>query len=148
MNSLNRSKLVQYTALSVLLLLLGCMASAQDIRGKFDLPFTARWGGVVLAPGQYSLTYAPLHPGDRPVITLLHALRFVGVMSAIGTDEGKQYSDASRLTAIRIGATYRITSLQLSAEGEKVYFPTPKRELLEGARSGARRNVPILEASK
>ena len=148
MNSLNRSTIVQSTALAVLLVLLGSMASAQDIHGKFDMAFTARWGGVVLAPGQYSFTYAPLRPGDRPVITLRHDLSYVGTISVLGTDEGKQYLNTSHLTAVRIAAMYRITSLQLSTEGTKVYFLTPKRELLEAARSGAGPNVPVLRASK
>ena len=94
MNSPNRS-IIQYTALPVLLVLLGCMASAQDIRGKFNLPFAARWGGVVLAPGQYSFTYAPLRPGDRPVVALCHDQRYMGVISAAASDEGQRYSDAT-----------------------------------------------------
>jgi hypothetical protein len=76
MNSLNQSKWMKYAAFAVLAVSLGIgLASAQDIEGKFNLPFAARWGGAVLKPGQYSFTYGAMTAGGTPIIKVSHGRR-------------------------------------------------------------------------
>jgi len=148
MNSLKQSRLMRFAVLTALLLSLGRSATAQDIQGKFELPFPAHWGGIVLTPGQYSFSYAPLANGGIPVVVLRQGMRKLGMITGYKTESGQRYSVASHLTAIRVGSTYRIISLQFSAEGTTVGFHVPKVELVEAAQSHSARDIPVLQAAK
>lgn len=149
MNSLKKSNLMKYAALAALAVSLCTgVANAQDVEGKFNLPFTARWGGAVLKPGQYSFTYGATTPGETQVIKISRGRRGVAMILAAPVSEG-QFSDSSHLTAVPVGGTYRITSLQLSEQGIRLGFALPKGEVLEASQTTSpARNVPVLRAAK
>jgi hypothetical protein len=150
MNSLKKSNWMKYTALAVLALSVGRgLANAQDVQGKFNLPFTARWGGTVLTPGHYSFTYGAMTRGGTPMITVYRERRGVAMILTRPASEG-QFSDSSHLTAVPVAGGYRITSLQLSDQGIRLDFPMPRNEALEAsAETGfLARNVPVLRAAK
>jgi hypothetical protein len=110
MNSLKRSNWMKYAALAVLGVSLGSrLANAQDVAGKFNLPFKARWGKLVLDPGKYSFTYGSLTMGQARVIRVCRGQRGVGMILTVLASTG-QFSDSSHLTAVRVGG---VTGLHL-----------------------------------
>jgi hypothetical protein len=150
MNSLKRSKGMKYVALAALAIALaGGLANAQDIEGKFNLPFTARWGGVVLTPGQYSFTYDAVTLGGISFITVRRGTRNLGMIMPCGLASESQSRGRSHLTATLTDGSYRITSLELSDQGIGLRFAIPKSEVLEASQTNrSARNVPVLRASK
>jgi hypothetical protein len=149
MNSLKKSNWMRWAALAALAVSLGStLANAQDIEGKFNLPFTALWGGAVLTPGQYSFTYGAVTPSGTQLITVSRGRRHVAMILAGSTSEG-QFSDPSHLTAVRVAGTYRITSLQLNEQEIRLDFALPKGEVLEASQTTAlAHNVSVLMAAK
>ena len=149
MNSLTNSNWTKYVALTVLAVALSSgFANAQDVAGKFNLPFEARWGNIVLTPGQYSFTYGPLVAGGIQVIELYRNKRGVAMIQATPALEG-QFSNPSHLSAVRVEGGYRITALQLSDPGMKLIFTIPQGEMLEARETASSvKDVPILRAAK
>jgi hypothetical protein len=150
MNSLKTSKWMKYAALAVLAVSLGSgLANAQDVVGKFNLPFTARWGGIVLTPGQYSFSYGAIIAGGAQVIRVNRGRRGVGMILTAPASEGK-FSDTSHLTAVWVAGAYRITSLQLSDPGIRLDFQMPRNEVLEASAQTSLSDwkVPVLRAAK
>lgn len=148
MNSLKRLNWTKYAMLVALAAAMASgLANAQDVQGKFNLPFTARWGATVLTPGHYSFTYDPTRSGSR-VIKVDRGSRGIALILAGPYSEG-QFSGPSHLTAVPMGNAYRITSLQLSEQGIKLNFAIPKGEVLEASQTNpGARTLPILRAAK
>jgi hypothetical protein len=148
MNSLKRSNWMKYAGLAVLAISVGgSLASAQELVGKFNLPFAARWGGVVMTPGQYAFRYAAVTPGGIHVITVRRERRSLGMIMPSGLASEGQSNGTSYLTATRTAGGYSITSLELS--GIRLRFAMPKGEVLEASQTNQlARNVPVLRASR
>jgi hypothetical protein len=149
MNSPKRSIGMKYAALAVLAVALGTsLASAQDVEGKFKLPFTARWGDLVLTPAQYSFLYTQTTSGDAFVVLQREGRNLGVILVGAGASSKGQFSESS-LTAVQVGSTYRITSLQLSDPGMNVRFRIHKGEVLEASQTTRPgRDVPVLQAAK
>ena len=149
MNSLKRSIWIKYATLAILAVAVGSsLAKAQDVGGKFNLPFTVRWGGVVLTPGHYSFIYGRDTAGDSRVVKVYRGTHCLGMILAWLASEG-HFSDPSHLTATQAAGRYRITSLQLSDQGIRLDFPIPRREVLEASQTTRpARKVPVLRAAK
>ncbi|MGH9436180.1 MAG: hypothetical protein ACRD06_09305 [Terriglobia bacterium] len=150
MNSLKRLNGMTYVALAVLAIALGSgLANAQDVEasGKFNLPFTAQWGSIALAPGQYSFTLART-TGGTPTIMVRRGARAVGTV-LVYAESDHRLSGPSHLTAVAISGGYQVTSLQLSSQGIDLAFARPKHEVLEASNtSRPARNVPVMLAEK
>jgi hypothetical protein len=127
--SLTRSfKLVAPLGLA---LLAGCftanLASAQGFyKGSFTLPFQARWGRVVLSPGEYSFTLD--HDSLAGKVTIqAESGRYVGViMNQVFSDQ--QTVDRSELVLVRSGGTYAVRALRLEELGMTLEYSVPKGE--------------------
>jgi hypothetical protein len=125
--SLTRSfKLVAPLGLA---LLAGCFAanpaSAQEVfNGSFTLPFQARWGQVVLSPGEYSFTLD--HGVVGGVVSIRredrHAMGFVPTQ-AIYT---QQTVDHSELILVRSGGTYAVRAVRMAELGLTLEYSAPK----------------------
>jgi hypothetical protein len=127
--SLTRSsKLVVALGLA---LLAGCLtanpASAQDaFKGSFTLPFEARWGNIVLPPGEYSFTLS--HPAVDGIVTIQKETgRYVGRLLNQGVFD-QQRLDRSELILVRRGGNYRIRALRLADLGLTLEYAVPKAE--------------------
>src|SRR5579875_2065990 len=152
MNSLKRLNGMKYVALAALAIALGMgFANAQDVvqtKGEFNLPITVRWGMIVLAPGQYSFTYATRY-GGLPLITVQRGTRSLAMIQGYLAASSEQFSDPSHLTATSTSEGYRITSLELIEQGIRLRFLVPRGEVLEASQTiSPARNVPVLRASK
>jgi hypothetical protein len=148
MNSLKKANWMKHAALALLAVsLAGGLANAQDITGKFNLPFKARWGELVLTPGKYSFTYGLTTTGSARVITVYRGQRGLGMILTGPGSEG-QFSDPSHLTAVWAAGGYRINSLQLSDQGIKLHFGMPRGEVLEASQATQlATNIPVLRAA-
>jgi hypothetical protein len=123
------------------------LASAQDVvRGKFTLPFEARWGADVLLPGDYTFE---LHLTSQPcIVAVRQGDRRVALAMANSVKQG-EISGQSALVATRTGGKYRISALHLAEVGLTLeYTPVkPERPILVQEPVLIQR-VPILMASK
>src|SRR5208282_5625289 len=70
---MNTNKSLRLVKLAVLALVTACfgasLANAQEVQGKFNLPFETHWGNAVLSPGDYSFRLN--FSGDSPDYTVL-----------------------------------------------------------------------------
>jgi hypothetical protein len=122
------SKLVAPLGLA---LLVGCftanLASAQDgYKGSFTLPFEARWGQVVLPPGEYSFTL------DHGTVAGIVSIRGeAGQAAGFVTSQGiydQHTLDHSELILVRSGGNYTIRALRLAERGLTLEYSAPKTE--------------------
>jgi hypothetical protein len=124
---LNRSfKLVAPLGLA---LLAGCLtanlASAQEAyRGKFTLPFEARWGQVVLPAGQYSFTLD--HGTVSGIVSVRGETgRALGFITNPAISDGQTF-DRCELILVRSGENYTIRALRLPELGLTLEYSVPK----------------------
>lgn len=100
------------------------VASAQSFRGKFTLPFAARWGGLTLPAGEYTFSADSLT--NSSLITIEHDGQYLGRVMVAGVTYDTPYK-SSELVALPAGDTYRISLLRLEDQCV-ISFPIPKRE--------------------
>ncbi len=100
------------------------VASAQSYRGKFTLPFAARWGGLTLPAGEYSFTADSITNAN--FISVEHDGQYLGRVMIAGVSYDTPYK-SSELVAVPAGDTYRISVLRLEDQCV-ISFPIPKRE--------------------
>jgi hypothetical protein len=122
------------------------LASAQNvIRGKFTLPFEARWGADVLPAGDYTFD---LNVAKQPcIVTVRQGDRSMALAMANFVERGAT-SGHSALITVRTGGKYQIWTLHLAEAGLTLdYTPLkPERPILAQAPQLIRR-VPVLMAS-
>lgn len=99
-------------------------ASAQAYRGKFTLPFSARWGGLTLTPGDYSFSADSLTPTS--LISIQRDGNYLGSVMVGGVSYDAPTAQ-SALVAVPTGDAYRINTLRLEHECV-ITFQIPKRE--------------------
>jgi hypothetical protein len=100
------------------------VASAQAYRGKFTLPFAARWGGLTLPAGEYTFTADSVTNAN--FISIEHDGQYLGRVMVGGVSYGAPYK-STELVAVPAGDTYRISVLRLEDQCV-ISFPIPKRE--------------------
>jgi hypothetical protein len=124
--SLNRSfKLVAPLGLA---LLAGCftanLASAGGAyNGKFTLSVEARWGQMVLPPGDYSFTLD--RATNLGIVTIWRGSKPVEMVLNQGSFDS-QTLDRSELILVRSGGNYTIRALRLAELGLTLQFSVPK----------------------
>lgn len=125
MNANRNFKFFALLALALLAMSLSPIsASAQAFRGKFTLPFSARWGGLLLPAGEYSFSVDTLSPAG--MISVQHDRKTLGSVM-VGSVGYPVTSDKSALIAIPTGDAYRVTVLRLENECV-IEFRIPKNE--------------------
>jgi len=100
------------------------VANAQVYRGKFTLPFTARWGGLTLPAGEYSFTAGS--QTNTTMVTIQHGGEFLGSVMVAGISFDTPYKN-NELVAVPAGNAYRISVLRLGHQCV-ISFQIPKRE--------------------
>ena len=120
---------------------------ARDIvNGKFTLPFEARWGSVVLLPGDYTFR---LDISARPyIVAVRQGDRGVAMAMAHAAEQGK-VSGSSALIVTRRGGKYQIWTLALAEVGLTLdYAPLKAERPLLAQEPVLIQRVPILMASR
>jgi hypothetical protein len=122
------------------------LASAQDVHGKFALPFEARWGTAVLPPGDY--TFGVSSTSGTHIVAIRQGNRGVALVVS-GRDASGEISGPSALVATRTDGEYRISALRLAEVGLTLEYTAPKveRPILAQAPVLIQR-VPISMASR
>ena len=100
------------------------IASAQAYRGKFTLPFAARWGGLTLPAGEYAFTANGVAAAN--FISIEHDGVWLGRVMVAGVSFDNTYK-SSQLVAVPTGSAYRISVLRLENQCE-ISFSIPKSE--------------------
>jgi hypothetical protein len=114
------------------------LAKASDAyKGTFTLPFEARWGGLVLPPGDYSFTLSDAMPSR--VIAVQRDRQTLGLILVNAITDSAP-SGKSELVAVPSGGSYRVSTLRLQADGrhdQVIDFLIPKSEQQMPARGPA-----------
>lgn len=109
----------------VLALLASClsagMARAQEMQGKFTLPFDARWGQATLPAGDYSFTVDQSQAAAKVVLAGEKAR---AIIRAQGYDPKEM--DSSALVLAKNHGVNTVRELKLAELGVVLYF-TPSR---------------------
>jgi hypothetical protein len=142
MNKIRISTLVRFLGLALLVVCFNAgPASAQVIRGKFTLPFEARWGQATLPAGDYSFTLDTVNPNCT--LRLSRERRVVAFIVSQAQD--KNGSGHAELTVVR--GTVR--ALRLPEIGVILeYAPQHPEHLTANEEREISQIVPITAAGK
>jgi hypothetical protein len=106
-----------------------CLAASQGkaqgtYTGKFTLPFQARWGLAVLAPGDYTISM------DLDAATKYLVVRGEGKTALIVgiVADRKDTSNHSELTVVKTAAGYAVQSLEAGEAGLTLNYSVPKNK--------------------
>lgn len=147
MKSIGNLKLAMKVGFMALAL---CLAASQGkaqgtYTGKFTLPFEARWGSAVLAPGDYTISMdtESIHATNRLVV------RGAGKSAMIldYVSEEKEISNHSQLTLVKTAAGYAVQTLDAGEAGLKLSYivPNSKRDReAQGLRAELRLAVSLV----
>lgn len=125
MNSTRSFTLVRILLLAVLAAgLSASLANAQELGGKFTLPFEARWGRATLPPGDYSFN---LNTAVAPYTVTVRGEKCEAMIIPMGSSDSG-VSGHSELIAVRSGGKYRIRGLHLGKMGLVFTYGAPKAE--------------------
>ena len=149
--TVNTNQSLRLVKLAVLALLIACfgasLANAQEIQGKFNLPFETHWGQAVLTPGNYSFSLnSSASGGDYTVLVREEDQTATMIMAST---RGHNFSGKSGLIVERHGTRGTVRSLRLAEAGLVIYYPAAKAQkpvLAQGPVLIQR--VPVLMASK
>lgn len=142
---------VSLVKVAVMVLVAGCfgatLASAQEVTGKFNLPFETHWGKAVLAPGDYSFRVNFMGgPPDYTVLTREDDQRQTIVMASTRT---QATFSKSGLMVERHGNRGTVSSLRLAEASLVIYYPMAKAQPPMLAKGPVLiQRIPILVAQK
>jgi len=104
-----------------------CLAASQGkaqgtYKGQFTLPFEARWGLAVLAPGDYTIS---MDLDAANTYLVVRGERKTAMILGIVTDR-KDISDHSQLTLVKTASGYRVQTLEAGEAGMTLTYSVPK----------------------
>jgi hypothetical protein len=145
----NRSlRLVKFAMLVLVTACFGAgLANAQEVKGKFNLPFETHWGNAVLAPGDYTFRLNFSASGGDYTVLVREEDQTATMIMASTRDHS--FSGKSGLIVERHGNRGTVRSLRLAEAGLVIYYPAAKAQpevLAQGPVLIQR--IPILMASK
>jgi hypothetical protein len=123
------------------------LARAQEIGGKFTLPFEARWGTAVLPAGNYSFR---VNASENPcMVSVSQGGRVVAFIMTSSTSRG-EVAGSSALIAVRGAESYRIRALRLAEAGVVLQYMPPKAERRQilAQKPELFQRLPVLLAAK
>jgi hypothetical protein len=128
-------------------LLAGTANAQKDLyEGKFTLPYEARWGQVVLPPGDYRLTFVQNMHAKMLNIQDANSLRHVAFILADNLKDST--GGESALVIGTRGRQHVVCSLRIAELGETFIYANPpaRGRAVEGARKT--QTVQVLVAKK
>ena len=114
-------------------------ASAQSYEGTFKLPFQARWNGLVMPAGEYTIRINDVSPSGMVVVK--HDGKNVGILF-VGSIAATAFTGKSELVAVGDGEEYTITVLRLHGEGV-LNYPAPGNKRMRARGQEISLRVPI-----
>jgi hypothetical protein len=106
-----------------------CLAASQGkaqgtYKGQFTLPFEARWGLAVLAPGDYTISL-DLDPASNYLV--VRGEGKTAMILGIVADRN-DISDHSQLTVVKTAAGYAVQTLEAGEAGLMLSYYVPKNK--------------------
>jgi hypothetical protein len=111
-----------------LLVLTAAVGAAQaGVQAQFHLPFEARWGQAILAPGDYKVSLPESSTAGRQwLVTSQDKSVFV---QPLVTDHDERWADDSKgsyLTLVKVNGMYVVSQYRSGPTGKVFGFPVPK----------------------
>ena len=120
----------------------GVMQAGQQ--AKFHLPVTAKWGGVVLVPGDYSMSLPETSLSHRQfLVTGEGTTAFIPVMMTDFLTADGTRDKHSGLKLVDVDGTYYVESYKSESSSKEFFFklPSPKHHVHVGKREVTRVDV-------
>lgn len=100
------------------------LAGAETVRGTFKLPVTARWGKMLLAPGEYEFV-VDTSSATRVVTITSKDTGWSGMVLASAIDDART-SSGSAMTLVKSEDTTYVKTVYLNDAGVALEFSMPK----------------------
>jgi len=111
--------------MALALCLAASQGKAQDAyKGKFTLPFEARWGVAVLTPGDYTISMESESASPFNYLVVRGEGKTALIVSVV-TDR-KEISNHSQLTVVKTAAGYAVQTLEAGQAGLTLTYSLPK----------------------
>ena len=148
MNTNRSLRLMKFAVLALVTVCFGAsLANAQEVQGKFNLPFETHWGNAVLAPGDYSFRLN--FSGGSPDYTVLTREQDQTETIVMASTRSHRSSGKSGLIVERHGNRGTVRSLCLAEEGLVIHYPAAKAQPQLAAQGPKLiQRIPILLAQK
>ena len=148
MNTNRSLRLVKFAVLALLTACFGAsLANAQEVQGKFNLPFEVHWGQAVLSPGNYSFRLN--FSGGSPDNTVLTREEDQTQTMIVASTRDHSFSGKSGLIVERHGDRGTVRSLRLAEAGLVLDYPMAKAQPPMLAKGPVLiQRIPILAAQK
>jgi hypothetical protein len=114
---------VAVSALIALLMIAPGLRAGANAKGKFTLPFEAKWGMVALSTGDYKFSVDHIDLDGSILVT--RGAQTVGILHAQAFDERENQSKNPELVCIRHDGKVTVRALRLPEVGT-FYFALPK----------------------
>ena len=112
---------------------LSTVAGAETVRGVFQLPVTARWGEIVLTPGEYEFTVDTSSASELVTIRS-RTSPFSGMVMSVSRTELTS-ANGSRLALSNSEEGAYVHKLYLGEAKVALYFSAPKTSLSKVAKA-------------
>ncbi len=118
------------------------VATASAQQASFHLPFEAKWGTLVLPPGDYKIRLPQPALGTREVLVLGQTEGFVMAMTIDSYgDRPAPRLDGDYLQLVKVGDVYYVAKYEEGSMETTLFFKTPKQSRPE--HTAAREGVNI-----
>jgi hypothetical protein len=112
--------------------LIPAQASAQELKGSFDLPMKTQWSQMTLVPGHYTISLERMQSGMK-------MLRLKGPegsqVKPVFVSNFIKETDTNYLRLERIGTSYVVREFHCGSVGQAFNFHVPKQLASEEARN-------------
>jgi hypothetical protein len=121
----------------------GAAATASAQQASFHLPVEARWGALVLPPGDYSVRLPEPALGRHTVSVQGPAVGFVVVMTADAYGNRIAAPRNDYLQLVKVDDVYYVTKYEEASRVTTLYFKAPKQPHPERMASQNVINIPV-----
>jgi len=108
-------------------LIAGTAATASAQQASFHLPFEAKWGSLVLPPGDYTVQLPEPALGTREILVRGPVEGFVMVMISDTYGDRIQAPSSDYLQLVKVGDAYFVTKYEEAFHETTLYFKAPKQ---------------------
>lgn len=108
------------------ILIAGAAATASAQQATFHLPVEAKWGALVLPPGDYKVQLPEPALGTHTVTVQGPAVGFIVVLTTDAYGDRIAAPDSDYLQLVKVGDTYYVTKYEEASRDTTLYFKAPK----------------------
>ncbi|MGA7412002.1 MAG: hypothetical protein WBW33_16105 [Bryobacteraceae bacterium] len=136
------NRILSFAFFTVFVAATAATASAQQ--ATFHLPFEAKWGGLVMPAGDYTVKLPEPALGTREVLVRGPAQGFIMVVSTDNYgDRVTAPSNGDYLQLVKIGDVYYVTKFEEASHDTTLFFKAPKQPRPEHMAAREVVNIPV-----